>query len=254
MNLGVEGMMLMGAVTGFAVTVYTQNLWLGIITAMAAGGLLALIHAFLTVSLKANQVVSGLALTIFGTGLSAYLGKPLIGIPAPVTFKAVDIPGLSAIPLLGPVLFKHDMLIYLSFAMVLLCWFVLYKTKTGLVLRAVGENPAAADAAGINIFGSESGGDFGRNAVGRGWSLSLISLCAILAGKYDRRAGLDCGGPGYLCDVEPGEGNHWRLFLRRHRRFRLLYADAGCAYSLVLSEDVALPLYLYHINRNYARD
>jgi simple sugar transport system permease protein len=152
MNLGVEGMMLVGAVTGFAFVVYTHNLWAGIVAAMLAGGLMGLIHAFLTISLKANQVVSGLALTIFGTGLSAYLGKPLIGVPAPVTFQAVIIPHLSKIPWLGPIFFSQDMLVYLSFAMVALFWFVLYKTKTGLILRAVGENPGAVDAAGINVF------------------------------------------------------------------------------------------------------
>lgn len=152
MNLGVEGMMLIGAVTGFAIDVYTHNQWLGILAAMLAGGLLALIHAFLTITLKANQVVSGLALTIFGTGLSAYLGKPLVGIPAPATFKAVAVPGLSQIPWLGPIFFKHDLLVYLSFVIVALFWFLLYKTKTGLIVRAVGENPGAVDAAGINVF------------------------------------------------------------------------------------------------------
>jgi ABC-type uncharacterized transport system permease subunit len=152
MNLGVEGMMLIGAVTGFAVDVYTQNQWAGVAAAMAAGGLMALIHAFLTITLKANQVVSGLALTIFGTGLSAYLGKPLIGVPAPATFKAVPVPGLSQIPWLGPIFFNHDLLVYIGFVVVACCWFILYKTKTGLILRAAGENPGATDAAGINVF------------------------------------------------------------------------------------------------------
>ena len=152
MNLGVEGMMLMGAVTGFAVDVYTHSQWAGILAAMIAGGIVAIIHAFLTISLRANQVVSGLALTIFGTGLSAYLGKPLIGLPAPATFKTVPIPGLSEIPWVGPILFSHDLLVYLSFVLVAVIWFILYKTKTGLILRAVGENPGAVDAAGINVF------------------------------------------------------------------------------------------------------
>jgi Uncharacterized ABC-type transport system, permease component len=152
MNLGVEGMMLMGAVTGFAVDVYTHNQWAGIVAAMIAGGITALIHAFLTITLRANQVVSGLALTIFGTGLSAYLGKSLIGLPAPATFKTAAVPYLSKIPWLGPILFTHDLLVYLSFILVAVIWFVLYKTKIGLILRAVGENPGAVDAAGINVF------------------------------------------------------------------------------------------------------
>jgi simple sugar transport system permease protein len=151
-NLGVEGMMLVGAVTGFMVTLQTESHWLGAGAALIAGGLMALIHAFLTITLRANQVVSGLALTIFGTGLSGTIGKNLIGIPLPTTFKPVPVAGLSEIPWLGPILFQHDWLVYLGYGLVILCWFVLYKTKTGLKVRAVGENPGAADAAGIHVF------------------------------------------------------------------------------------------------------
>lgn len=152
LNLGVEGMMLMGAVTGFMVTLQSHNQWLGLGVAMIAGGLMALIHAFLTITLRANQVVSGLALTIFGTGLSGYLGKSMIGVPLPATFKPVSIPGLSQIPWLGDILFNHDALVYISYALIALLWFFLYRTKRGLELRSVGENPGAADAAGINVF------------------------------------------------------------------------------------------------------
>ena len=152
LNLGVEGMMLVGAVTGFMVTMTTGNQWLGLLTAMIAGGLMALIHGFLTITLRANQVVSGLALTIFGTGLSGYLGQTLIGKPLAVTFKPVLIPGLSQIPWLGPTFFQHDFLVYLGYIGVAVCWFILFRTKTGLKIRAVGENPSAADAAGVNVF------------------------------------------------------------------------------------------------------
>lgn len=151
-NLGVEGMMLVGAVTGFMVTLQTDNQWLGAGASILAGGLMALIHAFLTITLRANQVVSGLALTIFGTGLSGYIGKNLIGIPLATTFKPVPVVGLSQIPWLGPILFQHDLLVYLGYALAITSWFVLYRTKTGLKVRAVGENPGAADAAGINVF------------------------------------------------------------------------------------------------------
>lgn len=152
LNLGVEGMMLVGAVSGFMVTVQTHNHWLGILAAMVAGGLMAAIHAFLSVTLRASQVVSGLALTIFGTGLSGYLGKDLIGIPVTEPFKAVPIPGLSKLPILGDFLFNHDFLIYLSYLLVVLLWFFLYRTKGGLHLRAVGENPGAADVVGIKVY------------------------------------------------------------------------------------------------------
>lgn len=152
LNLGVEGMMLAGAVTGFMITVSTGNPWLGALVAILAGGAIALIHAVLCVTLQANQVVSGLALTIFGTGLSGYLGKSYIGIPAPKTFSKFAIPALSDIPLIGPVLFNQDALVYCSYLIVPIIWFYVYKTKHGLNLRAIGENPAAADAVGINVF------------------------------------------------------------------------------------------------------
>lgn len=151
MNLGLEGVMLVGAMTGFSVTVKTGSPWFGLLAAMGAAGLLALIHAFLTIGLKANQVVSGLALTIFGTGLSGYLGKAMIGIPAPATFKAWSFPGLGDLPGIGPVLFHQDSLVYLTYLLVPAIWFFLYHTRPGANLRAVGENPAAADAMGINV-------------------------------------------------------------------------------------------------------
>ncbi|WP_312515653.1 ABC transporter permease [Anaerospora sp.] len=152
LNLGVEGMMLVGAVTGFMAALHTGEPWWGLVTAIIAGGLMALIHAFLTITLRANQVVSGLALTIFGTGLSGYIGKSLIGLPLPVTFKPVSLPVLSDIPVLGPILFQHDVLVYISYGLVALLWFFLFRMKKGLELRSVGENPSAADLAGINVF------------------------------------------------------------------------------------------------------
>ncbi|NMA15085.1 MAG: ABC transporter permease [Clostridia bacterium] len=151
LNLGVEGMMLVGAVTGFMINVYVQNPWIGVLAAMIAGGTTALIHAFLTITLRANQVVSGLALTMFGTVLSGFMGKSLIGIPAPATFKPFGFPILGEIPYLGKIFFQHDALVYLSYLLVIILAVVLYKTRWGLNLKAVGENPAAADAVGINV-------------------------------------------------------------------------------------------------------
>lgn len=152
LNLGVEGMMLVGAVTGFIVTARTANPWLGFLAAMVAAGALASIFAFLTITLRANQVVTGLALTLFGTGLSGFLGKPYIGQPLPATFKVMAVPGLSQVPVIGPVLFQHNPLVYLTYLLVPLLWYYLYHTRPGLNLRAVGENPAAADALGVNVF------------------------------------------------------------------------------------------------------
>lgn len=190
MNLGVEGMMLIGAVAGFAVTAGTQNQWVGLAAAMVAGGVIALIHAFLTITLQANQVVSGLALTIFGTGLSAYLGRPLIGIPATVVFKPAAIPGLSRLPWLGEILFNHDPLVYGGFLLALGLWFILYRTKIGLILRAAGENPGAADAAGVSIFKV------------RYWAVIVGGMLAGAAGAYLSLA----YAPSWLENMTAGRG------------------------------------------------
>ena len=152
MNLGVDGMMLVGAVTGFMITVNTGNPWFGVGISLVAGALLALIHAYLTVTLRANQVVSGLALTLFGSGLSDYLGKAYVGMRTEHTFGKLAIPGLSDIPILGPVVFKQDILVYISYVLVAATAFYLYKTRAGLFLRALGENPAAVDSVGVNVF------------------------------------------------------------------------------------------------------
>ena len=152
LNLGVEGMMLVGAVSGYIATVQSENHWIGVIAALGAGGMMAAIHAFLSVTLRSNQVVSGLALTIFGTGLSAFLGKGYIGQPVPDVFKPVEVPVLSQIPYAGKILFEHDSLVYLSFLLVITIWILVFKTRWGLNLRAVGENPAAADSMGIPVY------------------------------------------------------------------------------------------------------
>jgi simple sugar transport system permease protein len=151
LNLGVEGMMLMGALGGFAMTWWTGSPWLGVIAAMVAGGLMSLIHALLTITLQANQVVSGLALTLFGGGLSAFLGQPLVGQAAPAAFVRVPIPVLVDIPVLGPILFRQDMLTYLSYLLIPLLWLLIFRTRPGLHLRAVGESPSTADAMGISV-------------------------------------------------------------------------------------------------------
>jgi len=150
LNLGLEGIMLVGAYTGFAATYKTGNPWIGVIAAFLIGGLMAAIHAFITITLKGNQVVSGLALTMFGTGASSLLGRSYIGF----TIKGLDkipLPILSDIPVIGPVLFNNDALIYVSFVLVLLLYMFFSRTRNGLYLRAVGDNPRAADAMGINV-------------------------------------------------------------------------------------------------------
>jgi general nucleoside transport system permease protein len=158
LNLGVEGMMIMGAVTAFAAAFHSCSAWVGVLAALLVGGAMALIHAFLTISMRADQVVSGLALTLFGTGLSSFLGQrlgpdgsALVGLIGP-RFRPVSIPVLSEIPILGPMFFNQDLLVYFIYLFVPLSWFFLYKTRPGLQLRAVGESPQTADALGVNVF------------------------------------------------------------------------------------------------------
>lgn len=151
-NLGMEGIMLVGAVSGFMAAVATGSPWLGLLAAMFAGGGMALIHAVLTITLRANQIVSGLALVTFGTGLSGYLGKNYVGIPVHQKFMPVPLGPLADIPFLGTIFFQQDVLVYISYILVLALTFYLYRTRPGLTLRALGENPAAADALGLNVF------------------------------------------------------------------------------------------------------
>ena len=151
LNLGVEGMMLMGALGGVAVTMWTGTAWVGVLGAIGAGAAMASLHAILTVGIRANQVVSGLALTLFGGGLSAFLGRNLVGDPLPDKFSSVSIPLLGDIPKVGEILFDQDPLVYMSYAVAPVLWYFIFKTQAGLHLRSIGENPAAADAMGVPV-------------------------------------------------------------------------------------------------------
>lgn len=153
LNLGVEGMMLMGAMSAFSLAVSTGNPWLGLLAGMAAGGLLSLLHGFVTISLQADQVVSGLSLTFLGTGLSLVLGEGLSKAGTISLLPAFSLPVLDQIPILGPILFTNQsVLVYIGFLLVPLSWFYINRTRPGMHLRAVGEYPAAADALGINVY------------------------------------------------------------------------------------------------------
>lgn len=140
-----------GALSGFYVSTVTGNPWLGLGAALISGALLSLIHAVLCISLQANQVVSGLALTIFGTGLCGVLGKSMVGIPG-IGFQKFDVPLLAKIPAIGDIFFRHDVIVYISYFLIPLCWVFLFKTKPGLNLRAAGENPHAAETMGLNVI------------------------------------------------------------------------------------------------------
>lgn len=150
LNLGVEGMMITGAICGFAVAVETGSPAIGFIAAAVGGAVLSLLFAWLTQFALANQVASGLALTLFGLGLSSLMGQGYQGVKPPATAD-IHIPLLSDIPVLGPILLQHDMMVYLGLALVAATWATLKFSRIGLVLRAVGENHDAAHALGYKV-------------------------------------------------------------------------------------------------------
>jgi simple sugar transport system permease protein len=151
LNLGVEGMMLVGAIAGFAVTASSGSATLGILAAVVAGVLMSLIFAFLTLTLMANQVATGLALTIFGVGFSALVGSGFVGF-AIEPLPGLAIPGISAIPIIGPILFGQDFLVYVSIAAVIGVGWFLAKSRAGLVLKAVGDSHHSAHAIGYSVI------------------------------------------------------------------------------------------------------
>ncbi|HEX7395001.1 MAG TPA: ABC transporter permease [Anaerolineaceae bacterium] len=151
-NLGVDGIMLMGAYSGFFVGMKSGNLWLGLLAAAVVGGLMGMLMAFISVTLKAEQGISGIGLQLFGLGLSSLLFKETLGSVVSISgFQPVKIPLLGDIPYLGDVLFNHNLLVYGAFLLVPIASFVLNKTTFGLKVRAAGQNPQAADSLGVNI-------------------------------------------------------------------------------------------------------
>ena len=151
LNLGVEGMMLIGAIAGFATAVTTGNLWFGTVAGMAAGAAMSAIFAVLTLNLMANQVASGLALTLFGLGLSAFVGKPFEGVSL-LREGAPSLPLLGDLPVLGPILFRQHYLVYVSWAVFAAVSWFLFRSRAGLVLRSVGESPDSAHAIGYPVI------------------------------------------------------------------------------------------------------
>src|SRR3989304_954559 len=153
MNLGVEGMMLIGAMSAFSTTIATGNPWLGVLVAMFFAGLISQIHAFIVITLQADQVVSGLSLTFLGAGISLVLGEGLSKAGTVSLLPNFSIPLLTLIPIIGKIFFTNQsILVYVGYLLVPLSWYYINRTRPGLHLRAVGEYPSAADALGINVF------------------------------------------------------------------------------------------------------
>jgi simple sugar transport system permease protein len=154
LNLGVEGMMLIGAMSAYTIAVKVGNPWLGLLVAMLFAGAISQIHAFISITLQADQVVSGLALTFVGTGVSLVLGEGLSKAGAISLLPTFTVPLLAQIPVLGPIFFSNQsVLVYVGYLMAPVAWYFINRTRPGLHLRAVGEYPAAADALGINVYG-----------------------------------------------------------------------------------------------------
>ena len=151
-NLGVDGIMLVGAFAAFYVTLTTGNVWLGVLAAAVVGLLMGLLMSFISVTLKAEQGISGIGLYMFGLGLSSLLFKVLVGSVQTVTgFQPFKIPFLGDIPIIGEIFFQHSLPVYVAFLLVPLAWWFLDKTTWGLKIKSVGQNPAAADSLGVNV-------------------------------------------------------------------------------------------------------
>ena len=154
LNLGVDGVMLLGAFFGFYVVYVTESLILGVLAAIAIGALMGLATAFISVTLKAEQGISGIGIYLFGLGMSELLYKELVGTPRTVKgFPSVDLPILSDLPWLGEIFFQHNLLVYIAFLLVPVSYFILNHTTIGLQIRAVGQHPDAADAMGVSVSG-----------------------------------------------------------------------------------------------------
>jgi simple sugar transport system permease protein len=176
LNIGIEGAMLFGGLGGFLGSYYTGSPWLGLLSGMLAGAMMSSIHAFLTINLAVDQVVSGIAVNLLSTGVSIFLYRAIFGIstslPSANGFDVVEIPFLSKIPILGPILFQHQILVYLGLGLVLLASIVLNRTTFGLRVTAVGEDPHAAETMGINVYAHR-------------WACEVIGgLAAGMAGTF----------------------------------------------------------------------
>jgi len=181
LNLGVDGIMLISAFASFYVVLHTGNIWLGLLAAILVGLLMGLLMSFISVTLKAEQGISGIGLYMFGLGLSSLLFKTMIGTVKTVTgFQAVKIPLLGDIPVVGQIFFNHSLLVYGAFLLVPIAWWVLEKTTWGLKIKSVGQNPAAADSLGVNVdlvrYVSVCLGAILAGIAGASLSISLLNL------------------------------------------------------------------------------
>ena len=228
LNLGVEGMMSMGAVGAFMVAMNTGSPWAGLAAAIIAGAALSLLHAFSTITLKVNQTVSGLALSMLGVGMSGLLGKPYMGRPLQAQMPDVPIPGLSEIPYVGKILFDQDPLFYFAVVLGIVLWFLLAKTRWGLRVRSVGENPAASAVQGISVPGLRyMCTAIGGALAGHGRRVPVAGLHQVVDRRHERRQGLDRDRAHHLRPVESPARVSRSVPVRRDLRASVHPAAAG---------------------------
>jgi ABC-type uncharacterized transport system permease subunit len=205
-NIAIEGMMLSGAMTGCLVASLTKNLWIGLLAAVATGALMSLLHGVISIKYKANQIVSGTVINILATGITSYMSAKFMQtypeLNNPGIFQPWPIPGLSAIPFIGPILFNNTLFVYAMFVFIIVLQVGLFKTRWGLRLRSVGEHPKAADTLGINVIRTRymavilsgmmagfAGGYFTLGSVGRFDEVmtagrGFIALAAMIFGNW----------------------------------------------------------------------
>lgn len=216
LNLGVEGIMLMAAIAGYMATVETGSFAVGFIAAVAVGILFALFFAIFAVGLRANQQASGLGVAIFGGGLSAYIGIPYQGAVLPE--RAADgIPFLDQIPFLGQAFFSQHWIVYLSLLMIPAVWYFLFRTRPGLVVRAVGESPFSANALGYSVPMIRCATlAFSGACIGLSGAYFVAHLYTLMGGRHDCRQRLDCAGAGDLRYLASVQSVLRRVLVRRH--------------------------------------
>ncbi len=227
LNLGVEGMMVMGAVTGFGVALATGSPWLGVLAAILVGAVFSLLFGFLTLTLVTNQVATGLALTLLGLGLSGMLGESFVGQPG-IKMSYLHIPYLTDIPFVGRLFFGQDPLFYVSLILTAgVAWF-LFRSRAGLTLRSIGDNHTSAHALGINVIRHPlSGGDVRRRLRRAGRCLFVAGLHTAVDREHDRGARLDRAGAGCLRLLAPMARARRRLPLRCRVDRPVARASAG---------------------------
>jgi simple sugar transport system permease protein len=228
-NLGIEGMMFVGALFGFKIGLETGNPWLGLLLAMMAGAVLASLHAVVSIHLQADQIVSGLALTFVGTGVALVLGEGLAGAGTTALLPTITLPLLSQIPFIGPILFTdQSVLVYMGYALVPIVWWWIFRTRPGLHLRAVGEQPSAADALGVNVYRTRYAYTLAGGALA-GLAGATISM-AVSPGWH---ANLTTGGLGWIAVA--------LIIFSQWGPFRAMFGAYMVATIIRLAGDLQLP-------------